>query len=53
MGAPGRVIGPRLGKIKAMGDGQAGMVGCDREGDCNLAIILLAELTTILAGDAD
>lgn len=36
-----------------MGDGQAGVVGCKRQRDGNLAAVLLAELTAILPGDAD
>lgn len=39
---PGRV-GPGLGQIEAMGDRQAGVIGRLREGDGDLAVVLLAE----------
>ena len=47
------VVSPRLGKVEAMGDWQAGVIGCRREGDNDLAVILLAELSAVLPGDAD
>ena len=37
----------------AVANGQAGMVGCERQGDGGLAIVLLAELATILPTDAN
>ena len=36
-----------------MGDGQAGVVGCKRQRDGDLAVILLAEVAAVLPGDAD
>ncbi len=48
-----RVQGPVLGEIESVGDWQAGGMVGDRQGNSDLAIVLLAELTTVLTGDAD
>ena len=50
---PGRVIGPCLGQIQAVGDGQAGVVVGNRQADRDLAVVLLAELATVLPCHAD
>jgi len=51
--APRRIGGPVLGQIKAVGDRQAGRVVGHRQGYGDLAIILLAQLAGVLAGNPD
>ena len=48
-----RVQGPVLGQIEPVGDGQAGGMVGDRQGNSDLAVVLLAKLPTVLTGDAD
>ncbi len=48
-----RVRGPRFRQIQPIGHRQAGMRVGNRKRDCDLAIVLLAELTTILSGYTD
>ncbi len=52
-GAPDWVVSPGLGQVEAVRDRQAGMIPGEREGHGDLAVVLLAELATVLPRDAD
>ena len=50
-GSPSRVVDLGLGQVEPVGDRQAGVVSGNRQRDRDLAVVLLAELAAILAGD--
>jgi hypothetical protein len=50
---PCSIVRPGLWQIEAVRDWQAGMIGRKRQRDGDLAIVLFAELATILPGDTD
>ena len=51
--APLWIVGPYLGKIELIGRGNAGMLSGKRNADRHSAVILLAQLTAILARDSN
>lgn len=48
-----RVLAPGFRQVEFVGDRKAGCVGADREADGHLAVVLFADLSAVLPGDAD
>jgi hypothetical protein len=51
--APRRVVDPLLGQVEPPCDRQAGPRGGQRQADRDLTVVLLADLTAVLPGDAE
>jgi len=48
-----RVLAPGFRQVEFVGDRKAGGVGADREADGHLAVVLFADLSAVLSGDAN
>src|SRR5689334_1011453 len=51
--SPRLIVGPGLRQVQSIRDGQTRVIVGDRQRNCYLAIVLLAELSAILPRDAD